>query len=367
MSTLDHLTKGRVAWNIVTSYLESAAVNLGLDTQIPHDERYDIAEEYMAVCYKLWEGSWQDDAVQRNKQSRVFALPERVHDIVHKGKYFKVPGAHLCEPSPQRTPVLFQAGASKKGKAFAARHAEGVFVISLNTKHCRSITSAIRKAATEFGRDPHSIKIYALMTVVVAETDEAAAAKLAEYKQYTSLEGAMAMYGGWTGIDLATVDPDAPLEYVENDSLRSVGEMLKASDSSVQWTARRVAEWIGIGAVGPVVVGSPTTVVDQLERWMDEGDLDGFNLPYVVTPGSFQDFARLVVPELRKRGRMPSEDEAEAEAKKGRTMREALGGGGPRLSDDHPGASYRRQRQPGGHGVQQDGMQAQAATTAVRA
>ena len=341
MSTLDHLTNGRIAWNIVTSYLESAAVNLGLDTQIPHDERYDIAEEYMTVCYKLWEASWEDDAVIRDKQRRIFALPEKVHDIEHRGKYFKVPGAHLCEPSPQRTPVLFQAGASRKGKAFAARHAEGVFVISLNTTHCRQLTSAIRKQAAEFGRDPASIKIYALMTVVVDSTDERAQAKLAEYKGHASLEGAMAMYGGWTGIDLSTVDLDAPLEYVENDSLRSVGEMLKASDSSVQWTARRVAEWIGIGAVGPVVVGSPSTVVDELERWMDEGDLDGFNLPYVITPSSFVDFTQLVVPELRRRSRMPAAVN-EAEGVRSRTMREALGGAGPRLPEDHPGAAYRR-------------------------
>ena len=341
MSTLDHLTEGRIAWNIVTSYLESAAVNLGLDTQIPHDERYDIAEEYMEVCYKLWEASWEEDAVQRDKQRRVFALPHKVHDIAHRGKYFRVPGAHLCEPSPQRTPVLFQAGASRKGKAFAAKHAEGVFVISLHPKHCRKITSAIRQQAADIGRDPSSIKIYALMTVVVDTTDAKAKAKLAEYQGHASLEGAMAMYGGWTGIDLSTVDPDAPLEYVENDSLRSVGEMLKASDSSVQWTARRVAEWIGIGAVGPVVVGSPTTVADELERWMDEGDLDGFNLPYVITPSSFVEFADLVVPELRRRGRMPAGMEEGVKVRK-RTMREALGGAGPRLPEDHPGASFRR-------------------------
>ena len=341
MSTLDHLTQGRIAWNIVTSYLESAAVNLGLQTQIPHDERYDIAEEYMQVCYKLWEASWEEDAVQRDKQRRVFALPHKVHDIGHRGKYFSVPGAHLCEPSPQRTPVLFQAGASHKGKAFAARHAEGVFVISLHPRHCRKVTSAIRQQAAQMGRDPASIKIYALMTVVVDTTDARAQAKLAEYQRHASVEGAMAMYGGWTGIDLSTVDPDAPLEYVENDSLRSVGEMLKASDSSVQWTARRVAEWIGIGAVGPVVVGSPTTVADELERWMDEGDLDGFNLPYVITPSSFEEFADLVVPELRRRHRMPPAVEEGVEAPR-RTMREALGGAGPRLPEDHPGAGFRR-------------------------
>ncbi|MDS8744545.1 LLM class flavin-dependent oxidoreductase, partial [Streptococcus pneumoniae] len=110
MSTLDHLTKGRIGWNVVTSYLKSAAVNIGLDDQMSHDERYEFAAEYLDVCYKLWEGSWEDGAVVRDKAANVYADPSKVHDIRHEGKYFKVPGAHLSEPSPQRTPVLFQAG-----------------------------------------------------------------------------------------------------------------------------------------------------------------------------------------------------------------------------------------------------------------
>lgn len=115
ISTLDHLTNGRIGWNIVTSYLKSAAVNMGLEDQINHDERYNIAEEYLEVCYKLWEESWEDDAVKLDKENRVFTDPSKVHDINHQGKYYRVPGAHLCEPSPQRTPVLYQAGASKRG------------------------------------------------------------------------------------------------------------------------------------------------------------------------------------------------------------------------------------------------------------
>lgn len=128
LSTLDHLTEGRVAWNIVTSYLDSAARNLGLDAQIPHDERYEISEEYLEVCYKLWEASWEPGAVVRDRDRGVFTDPARVHDIEHKGRYFSVPGPFLCEPSPQRTPVLFQAGASPRGVRFAAAHAEAVFV-----------------------------------------------------------------------------------------------------------------------------------------------------------------------------------------------------------------------------------------------
>lgn len=114
MSTLDHLTKGRVGWNVVTSYLKSAALNMGLDEQIGHDDRYAIAEEYLDVCYKLWEKSWDEDAVVRDVERKMYVDPDKVHDIQHKGKYFTVPGAHLCEPSPQRTPVIFQAGLSPK-------------------------------------------------------------------------------------------------------------------------------------------------------------------------------------------------------------------------------------------------------------
>ena len=343
MSTLDHLTEGRVAWNIVTSYLQSAAVNLGLNTQIPHDERYNLAEEYMQVCYKLWEQSWEEDAVIRDKQQRVFAQPHKVHDIGHQGKYYTVPGVHLCEPSPQRTPVLFQAGASSKGQLFAARHAEGVFVISVNTRHLRSQSASIRQMAASQGRDPASVKIFALLTPIVDTTDEKAQAKLAEYRRYASDEGAMALYGGWTGVDLSSAAPDAPLEYVENDSLRSVGEMFKRSDPSKTWTTRQVAEFLGIGGIGPVVVGSPTTVADELERWMAEGDIDGFNLAYAITPGTFTDFVQLVVPELRRRGLIDAEEGDGAGAGAGRklTLRERLQGRA-RLADDHPGAQYRR-------------------------
>ena len=339
MSTLDHLTNGRVAWNIVTSYLQSAAVNLGLSTQISHDERYNLAEEFMEVCYKLWEGSWEDDAVVRDRRSRVFTHPDRIHDINHSGKYYKVPGVHLCEPSPQRTPVLFQAGASSKGQRFAARHAEGMFVIGLNPKGLRRLVDGIRQQAADEGRDPCSVKIFSLITPVVAETDEAAQAKFAEYQKYASLEGALALYGGWTGVDLSTVDPAAPLVHVENDSLRSVGEMLTKGDPGKVWTAAEVAKFIGVGGMGPVVVGSPTTVADQLEYWMREADVDGFNFAYAVTPGTFVDFVDLVVPELRRRGLVPREEDDQQE---GQTLRERLGQGSALLRADHPGSQYRK-------------------------
>src|SRR5207245_11784771 len=124
MSTLDHLTKGRIGWNIVTGYLNSAAAGMGLTVQPRHEERYQIADEYMQVVYRLWEGSWEDGAVLRDRERRLFADPARIHRIHHDGRYYRVDAIHLCEPSPQRTPVLYQAGASRSDRASPAAHAE---------------------------------------------------------------------------------------------------------------------------------------------------------------------------------------------------------------------------------------------------
>lgn len=337
LSTLDHLTGGRVAWNIVTSYLDSAARNLGLGAQIPHDQRYEIADEYLEVCYKLWEASWESDAVVRDPDRGVFTDPAKVHDIEHKGTYFTVPGPFLCEPSPQRTPVLFQAGASPRGVRFAAAHAEAVFVSGPTPQVVRGPVRALREAAAGLGRDPRSIKVFTMVTPVVAETHQRAVAKLEEYRRFVSRTGALALFGGWTGVDLAELDPDEPLRYVETDANRSALASFTTAAPERSWTVRELADEIGIGGRGPVLTGSPSEVADELERWVDEADVDGFNLAYVTTPGTFVDFANLVVPELRRRGRVPQRVPRS-------TLRERLGGRGPLLPADHPGAAYRLRR-----------------------
>jgi FMN-dependent oxidoreductase (nitrilotriacetate monooxygenase family) len=334
LSTLDHLTGGRMAWNIVTSYLDSAARNLGLDAQIPHDQRYEIADEYLEVCYKLWEASWESDAVVRDTQRGVFTDPAKVHDIEHKGKYFSVPGPFLCEPSPQRTPVLFQAGASPRGVRFAAAHAEAVFVSGPTPQIVRGPVRALRTFAAELGRDPRSIKVFTMVTPVVAETHEQAVDKLAEYRKFVSASGALALFGGWTGVDLAQLDPDDPLRYVETNANRSALASFTTAAPERTWTVRELAQEIGIGGRGPVLVGSPAEIADELERWVEEADVDGFNLAYVTTPGTFVDFAKFVVPELRRRGRVPDHVAPS-------TLRERLGSIGPLLAADHPGAAYR--------------------------
>lgn len=330
MSTLDHLTDGRIGWNIVTSYLNSAAINMGLDKQITHDERYDIAEEYLNVCYKLWEESWEDDAVLADKESGIYTDPEKVHDIHHEGKYFKVPGAHLSEPSPQRTPVLFQAGASPKGREFASKNAELVFINAPTKTAGKETVKRLRADFEKAGRAAEEIKILTMLTPIVAETEAAAKQKLEDYQSHISTEGVLALFGGWTGLDLSGYDDDDVLTYVENDSMRSVLEVLTTVDPDKEWTIRELKKFVGIGGISAYVVGSPEQVADQLEAWVDETGVDGFNLAHTISPGTFEDFIEHVIPVLQDRGLVRKEYT-------GTSFRDNLFGQGDKLPDHHAG------------------------------
>jgi FMN-dependent oxidoreductase (nitrilotriacetate monooxygenase family) len=333
MSTLDHLTDGRIGWNVVTGYLDSAARGSGQNGQRPHDERYAVAEDYMEVVYKLWEGSWADDAVVADINSGVFTRPERVRKVQHDGPHYNLDALHLSEPSPQRTPVLYQAGTSPAGRAFAARHAECVFMSGPSKKVIAPRVAAIRKLASEYGRDPRGILMFAMMTVIVAPTDEEAHAKLTDYRRYADPEGALILMSGWTGVDFSRFDPDQVVEHVQSEAGRTALENITRADPDRRWTVREVAEHVSIGGIGPIVVGSPATVADQLEGWIDDTDLDGFNLAFVVRPETFVDVVDMLVPELQRRGRYKT-------AYRKGALREKLFGN-PRLSGEHPAAIHR--------------------------
>jgi FMN-dependent oxidoreductase (nitrilotriacetate monooxygenase family) len=334
LSTLDHLTKGRAAWNIVTSYLESGAKNIGLTGQADHDERYEIAEEYLEVCYKLWEGSWEDGAVLRDRRRGIFADPSKVHPILHKGRYFETPGIHLCEPSPQRTPLLFQAGSSPRGKRFAGKHAECVFVSQPSRAALKRSVASIRAAAVEAGRESSAIKIFNMQTVIVDETDAKAQAKYKGYRDYVSLEGALALLSGWLGCDFGAYQPDTPLSGVNAKSVQSSLEAYGAVEGRGLKTVRDLADWVGVGGFGPLFVGSASTVADLMQAWIEETDVDGFNLTYAVAHETFADVAGYLVPELQRRGVFKHDYAPGA-------LREKLFGAGSRLGEDHPAALYR--------------------------
>ncbi|EXJ80495.1 alkanesulfonate monooxygenase [Capronia coronata CBS 617.96] len=341
-STVDHLSNGRVAWNIVTSYLDSAARNFGLSKQVEHDSRYDLAEEYMEVLYKLWEGSWRDDAVVEDRETGTYAVPERVRQINHQGKHFNVPGPHICEPSPQRTPFLFQAGTSKSGRQFGAKHAEVIFAAAQLPEKLRPSVDAIRQLAKEAGRDPYHVKIIAGISVIIAETDEAARAKHEEYLSYGDREGALALFGGWTGIDLSTYSDDEDFRFVNMPVMQSIvngwADTVPGSEN-LKWNKARIADYLLLGGMHPKIVGSPTTVADELERWVEIADVDGFNLSHITNPGSFEDMIEFLLPELRKRGIF-----RQGVDKEGATAREQFFGTS-RLLSDHPGSKYRWEKE----------------------
>lgn len=346
-STVDHLSGGRVGWNIVTSYLDSAARNFGLDTQIEHDERYRIADEYLAVVYKLWEGSWRDEPhADRNGDGNGdgnggYADPKSVRQINHQGKYFSIPGPHLCEPSPQRTPFILQAGTSTAGKAFAATHAEAIFLHGQAPELVRPSVDSIRAQATAKGRNAGDIKIIAGVLVIVAETDEAAQAKFSRLASFGDREGALALFGGWSGYDLSTYADDQDFRFVEAPAVRSMvnhwASTVPGSDGQKKWDKQTIAEYLVLGGNGAKVIGSVQTVADELERWVEVGDVDGFNFSYASIPETFDDIIEFLVPELRRRGLF-----WEDYAVPGGTFRENMYAkeGQNRLPTEHPGTKY---------------------------
>jgi FMN-dependent oxidoreductase (nitrilotriacetate monooxygenase family) len=330
MSTLDHLTRGRVGWNIVTSYLPNAARNFGLTDEIPHDRRYEIADEYLDVVYKLWEGSWDDDAVIIDRDRRVYTDPTKVRYINHVGENFRVAGPHLSQPSPQRTPVLYQATGSPAGTEFAGRHAELVFTGGRTAEDFRRNVATMRAAAVRHGRSADDIKFVVQAGIVVGRTEEEAQDKLRQYRENTSIDGILAHAS--LPIDLPSFDPAITVgEALLRAGVDASAVPFLSRDKTIGQT---LAELKGGREGRFFVAGTPSVVADEIERWLDEDGVDGINLRQYHSFDTARDFAELVVPELRKRGRIagPSEDSS---------LRNRLFGRGPRLPENHIATRYR--------------------------
>ncbi|XAZ19767.1 LLM class flavin-dependent oxidoreductase (plasmid) [Sinorhizobium sp. B11] len=334
MSTLDHLTKGRIGWNIVTGYLDSAARSMGFEKLPEHDARYDAAEEYLEILYKLWEGSWDDDAVLRDRKRGIFADASKVRAVSHQGQYYKMEGIHLAEPSPQRTPLLFQAGASARGQDFAARHAECVFIAGPTPQSARPTVDALRAKTLANGRGADAIKILSLITVVVGRTENEAQEKLEDYRRHASIEASLAHYSASVGVDFSKYELDDVIDQSSTNANQSaLAAITKQAAKPV--TKRQIIDQMVLGSRMKPIVGSPEQVADTLQRWIEEGGIDGFNLARTVTPESLNDFVDLVVPVLQERGLFKA-DYAEG------PLRQKLFGGNGRLSASHPAAQFRR-------------------------
>ena len=331
-ASLDHLTQGRMGWNIVTGYLDSAERLIGHKGLKDHDLRYEQAEEFLELCYKFWEGSWENDAIQKDKINRIFTDPKKVHEIHHQGKFYQSQGVFQVAPSKQRTPVLYQAGASAKGLSFATQHAEGMFIGADSPEKLKLQVEKIREQTQQQGRNPDEIKLFVGITVVTAETDELAQEKFAEYIRYASPEAGIAHFSSSVGIDLSQFAANEAIPYKQTNSIASVNNKFKEQKITItDLKAQHI-----LGGRYPLIVGSGATVAEKLIQLLDETGVDGFNLTRTVAPESHQDFIRLVIPELQQRGRYKT-------AYENGSLRHKLFQQGDLLSETHPAQQFRCQ------------------------
>ena len=301
LSTLDHLTKGRIGWNIVTSYHTNEAKNFGLDTMFSHDERYARAEEYMNVCNALW-GSWDDDAVVMDMENGIFADPAKVRTINFRGKWFNCRGPASVIPSPQRRPLLIQAGASGPGRDFAARHAECIFGVQLTEDNMAAFAKDVRSRAVRMGRAPGDLKILWGAMPIVAKTEAEARDIQREAHERIPLEAGLTLMSGHLNFDLSTLDLDAPMDNIEVPGIQGVLTMFADKDGNMP-TLREAGIRYGAGLAMPQLVGTPSQVADQLVQLHRNGGGDGFQFsPIYYGPQFFDDIVDLLIPELQSRG-----------------------------------------------------------------
>jgi FMN-dependent oxidoreductase (nitrilotriacetate monooxygenase family) len=331
VSTLDHIAKGRIAWNIVTSTQENAARNFGFDRLTAHDERYEWADEYLEVVYKLWEGSWDDGALLKDRKQGVFSDPSKIHKINHVGKRYRVEGPHLPSPSLQATPVLFQAGSSPAGRAFAARNAEAQFIVTPNPAVAAVLVAETRGLAETYGRNRNDIKFFQGLVVISGSTEDEARRKEAELDSYISADGFLAHANlGVSQDDGSLLPEDTLLKNIKTNGGRSQIEWLRKGVQGREPTVGDLKRLVPRRL--PRAVGTPEQIADQLATWRAAG-VDGVNLINSLLVGSYREFVDDVLPVLQKRGL------AKREYARG-TLRSKWFGH-DRIDARHPAARYR--------------------------
>ncbi len=327
-STLDHISKGRIAWNIVTGTQDNGYRNFGYDALEDHEERYRWADEYVDVTYKLWEGSWDEGALPKDRARSLHGDPSKIHKIFHRGERYSVEGPFLSSPSPQRTPLLFQAGSSGAGRAFAARNAEAVFIVAPSPELAREQIAETRALAVSFGRRPEDVTFHQGLSFVIGDNAKDAAEKSAYYDEFVSSDG-YAAHAAIVDLDGRVYPPDTPLGAVRTNTAHGFLDLLSKHLTDREPT---VGDLTLLRARSSRIVGTPGQIADQLQVWQDAG-IDGVNVINWVIPGSFEEFAQLLLPELRDRGL------AQAEYAEGTLRRKLFGY--DRLNDRHPAARYR--------------------------
>ncbi len=300
-SSIDHLSHGRAAWNIVTTSYARTANNFS-KSHPEHDERYAVAEEFVDVVRGLWD-SWDDDAFIKDKQSGIYADPNKVHMLDHQGQYYSVKGPLNIPRSPQGHPVLIQAGSSGPGQDLAARTADVVFTAQQSLAEAQGFYKSLKSRVEKFGRPADAVAVMPGFLPVIGRTSKEAAEKLAELDQWTELKSAMPLLEERIGHSLAEYDPDGPLPDLPiSDQLRSRAELLTALARRENLTIRQLALRVAAGRGHHIVLGTPVDVADRMQEWFETRAADGFNVMPPFFPEGLEDFTQLVVPILQERG-----------------------------------------------------------------
>jgi FMN-dependent oxidoreductase (nitrilotriacetate monooxygenase family) len=301
-ATLDLMTHGRAAWNVVTSLNDGEAQNMGRDEVIGHDLRYDRADEFMQIVLGHWD-TWEDDAIVQDKAAGVFAKADKVHRLDHTGRYFRSRGPFTVPRSAQDHPVIIQAGSSGRGKSFGARWGEMIFVVYPNIAVGKRDYAEFKAEVARCGRDPEHVKITHLVNTVTAATKAEAEDKWAEIEKLPLEIDALSLLSEALNFDFARKGIDEPFTAAELDEMSGL-QGIRDRVVSVQKnpTARDFIAISGRGRVHNAIVGGPKEVADQLEQWFAAPACDGFVLSATHVPGAYEDFVRFVVPELQRRG-----------------------------------------------------------------
>ncbi|MET0239277.1 MAG: LLM class flavin-dependent oxidoreductase [Sphingobium sp.] len=317
-ASLDNLSKGRAAWNLVTSGTEFEARNFGLDNQIGHDERYERAAEYVEVVRKLWD-SWDDDALLLDQAGQRFFDVTKLHGVNHKGRFFSVEGPAQWARSVQGHPVLVQAGSSGDGQALAAATADVVFTAQQLKSHAVAFAQGVKDQAEALGRSRDDILVMPGITAYVAPTEAEARAKYESLQALVDIRAGAGLLSAILGWDLSNVDLDGPVpDAAPTEGWQSRQQLFLDLAREENLTIRGLIGRITAARGHWVVVGDPVQVADKMEEWFRAGAADGFNVLPPTFPGGLDDFANLVVPELQRRGLFRTEYE-------GATLRENLG------------------------------------------
>jgi FMN-dependent oxidoreductase (nitrilotriacetate monooxygenase family) len=303
-ASLDHLSNGRFGWNVVTSGMNEEAMNFGRDANIEHTTRYDRAREFLDVTKALWD-SLEDDALLFDKDSGFFADPKRVHRINHVGKFFRVRGPLNVPCPPQGHPVIVQAGSSEDGKNLAAQHADLNFALTRTIEEGQRYRKDFDERLQRAGRKPEDLKVLPGILPIVAKSRAAAEEKRDFLETLVPARVGIDLVSSWCGIDLSSYPLDGPLPPLPDvstyDGQRTNLGRLEAF-AKENLTIREIARRISNAGTGPVMVGTPADIADEMEAWYVAGAADGFNLMFPLLPDDWLDFAKLVVPELQRRG-----------------------------------------------------------------